>query len=77
MKIKWSDKEKTVLDIIGFSFDYNKDLTEDEQLEIGDEVIDYLLTKGMKHEVQEPSAIGEICEDIMGTIVRTEKEYGF
>ena len=63
MKLKFNDKQLELLNQIGFSFDVQKDLSDDEYFEIDQKVSDYMMMNGF--EKDEPNQIGLLCESIL------------
>ena len=63
MKLKFNDKQLELLNQIGFSFDVQKDLSNDEYFEIDQKVSDYMMMNGF--EKDEPNQIGLLCESIL------------
>lgn len=64
MRLKLNEKQVKMLNKIGFDFDVQKDLTDDEFFKIDDRVADYLMMYGFENQ-EEPNEIGLICESIL------------
>lgn len=64
MKLKFNNKQLEILNQIGFDFDVQKNLSEDEYFIIDEKVADYLMFNGFNKN-DEPNEIGLICESIL------------
>lgn len=63
MKLKFSKEQLDILNIIGFDFDVEKDLLDEEYFRIYEKVLNYFAKHGI--EKDEVNEIGRICESIM------------
>lgn len=64
MKIKFSDRQQTLLKRLDLPFDINADLSDDEICILAESVADYLEMHGLDKKY-EPTAEGAICESIL------------
>ncbi|WP_206460230.1 hypothetical protein [Anaerovorax sp. IOR16] len=63
MKLKFNKEQLELLNQIGFDFNVEKDLSDDEYFKIDEKVSDYFAYRGIEND--EANKIGQICESIM------------